>query len=196
MITAIEQKITKAEVVTPDSAGEVDQMHEKLKRPSVLDGRTYKIKTPLSDHALYITICDMVVGGQVLPREIFINSKNMMHYQWTVALTRVISAVFRKGGEIAFLVEELKSVSDPNGGYFKPGGVYMPSLVAEIGHILETHLVGLGIIEKAEEQAHKAPESVSEQQEPRGEICGKCGSVRTMRDGCLTCSGCGDSHCG
>ena len=119
----------------------VVQMHERVERPERLIGSTYKIKTPLSDHALYVTINDIVLNPETpyekrRPFEIFINSKNMDHFQWIVALTRIISAVFRKGGDVIFLVEELRSVFDPQGGYFKPGGKYTPSLVAEIGDAL------------------------------------------------------------
>ena len=117
-------------------------MHEKLERPEMLLGSTYKIKTPLSEHALYITVNDIVLNEgteheQRRPFEIFINSKNMEHFQWVLALTRIISAVFRKGGDVTVLVEELRSVFDPSGGYFKKGGKFMPSLVAEIGEVIK-----------------------------------------------------------
>ena len=133
----------------------VIQMHEKLERPEVLIGATYKIKSPLVEHALYITINDIVLNAGTefemrRPFEIFINSKNMDHFQWIVALTRIMSAVFRKGGDVTFLVEELKAVFDPRGGYFKAGGVYMPSIVAEIGNIIEAHLRMIGMIKDAE----------------------------------------------
>src|SRR3569832_67633 len=119
----------------------VIRMHEEIKRPDVLIGSTYKIKTPVSDHAMYVTINDIVLNEdteyeQRRPFEIFINSKNLDHFQWIVALTRIISAVFRKGGDTTFLDEELQAVFDPRGGYIKQGGKYMPSLVAEIGDAL------------------------------------------------------------
>ena len=122
-------------------SADVIQMHEQLERPEQLAGSTYKIKTPLSDHALYVTINDIVLNPGTehelrRPFEIFINSKNMEHFQWIVALTRIISAVFRKGGDVAFLVEELHSVFDPGGGYLKRGGRHVPSLVAEIGTVI------------------------------------------------------------
>ncbi|MCH9674588.1 MAG: NrdJb [Gammaproteobacteria bacterium] len=139
---------------TPPKA-EVIQMHEKLERPEMLLGSTYKLKTPLSEHALYVTINDVVLNAgteheQRRPFEVFINSKNMEHFQWIVALTRIISAVFRKGGDVTFLVEELHSVFDPRGGYFKKGGKYMPSLVAEIGDAIEIHLTSIGLLKKPE----------------------------------------------
>src|SRR5690554_1713963 len=153
MTTKINQKIIgvsvkRAAEVTPEP---IEQMHEKFERPDMLTGATYKIKTPLSDHALYITINDVVLNVGTdhetrRPFEIFINSKNMEHFQWVVALTRVISAVFRKGGDVSFLIEELRSVYDPNGGYYKKGGVFMPSLVAEIGAIIERHMTVIGLI--------------------------------------------------
>ena len=130
---------------------EVIQMHERVERPEMLVGSTYKIKTPLSEHALYVTINDVILNPGTehelrRPFEIFINSKNMEHFQWIVALTLIISAVFRKGGDVTFLVDELRSVFDPKGGYFKKGGRYMPSLVAEIGDAIESHLRAIGLI--------------------------------------------------
>ena len=140
---------------SPPPKGDVIQMHEKLERPEMLLGSTYKIKTPLSEHALYVTINDIVLNTkteheQRRPFEIFINSKNMEHFQWIVALTLIISAVFRKGGDVTFLVEELRSVFDPRGGYFKKGGKYMPSLVAEIGDAIESHLLRIGLLRERE----------------------------------------------
>ena len=130
---------------------EVIQMHERLERPEVLIGSTYKIKSPLVEHAMYVTINDVVLNAgtaheQRRPFEVFINSKNMDHFQWIVALTRIMSAVFRKGGDVTFLVEEMKAVFDPRGGYFKAGGVYMPSIVAEIGAVVEDHMKSIGLI--------------------------------------------------
>jgi hypothetical protein len=134
---------------------EVIQMHEKVERPDTLVGATYKIKSPLFEHALYVTINDIVLNAGTehelrRPFEIFINSKNMDHFQWIVALTRIMSAVFRKGGDVTFLVEELKAVFDPRGGYFKAGGVYMPSIVAELGAIVEQHLKSIGLLHDPE----------------------------------------------
>jgi hypothetical protein len=127
------------------------QMHEKIERPEALVGSTYKIKSPLVEHAMYVTINDIVLNPGTAhelrrPFEVFINSKNMDHFQWIVALTRIMSAVFRKGGDVTFLVDEMKAVFDPRGGYFKAGGVYMPSIVAEIGSCVEEHLKTIGMI--------------------------------------------------
>ena len=120
-----------------DGRAEVIRMHEKLERPEMLVGSTYKVKTPVSDHAMYVTINDIVLNEGTehekrRPFEMFINSKNLDHYQWIVALTRIISAVFRKGGDVTFLVDELKAVFDPRGGYWQPGGKFMPSIIAEL----------------------------------------------------------------
>jgi hypothetical protein len=144
----------------PESApsvpmAEIIQMHEKVERPDSLIGATYKIKSPLFEHSLYVTINDIVLNAGTQyemrrPFEIFINSKNMEHFQWIVALTRIMSAVFRKGGDVTFLVEELKAVFDPRGGYFKAGGVYMPSIVAELGYVIETHLKMIGLLHDPE----------------------------------------------
>src|SRR4249920_3262207 len=134
---------------------EIIQMHEKLERPEALVGATYKIKSPLVEHAMYVTINDIVLNHGTehelrRPFEVFINSKNMDHFQWIVALTRIMSAVFRKGGDVTFLVDEMKAVFDPKGGYFKAGGVYMPSLVAEIGAVVEEHLKSIGLMHDPE----------------------------------------------
>ena len=173
MAIRIDKKITGYAVATPedkakaaeqpapapaaseDRGAKVIQMHEKIERPETLVGSTYKLKTPLFEHALYVTINDIVLNAgseheHRRPFEIFINSKNMDHFQWIVALTRIMSAVFRKGGDVTFLVEEMKAVFDPRGGYFKAGGVYMPSLVAELGSIVEEHLKSIGLIQDPE----------------------------------------------
>jgi hypothetical protein len=149
----------------PESApsvpmAEIIQMHEKVERPDSLIGATYKIKSPLFEHSLYVTINDIVLNADTQyemrrPFEIFINSKNMEHFQWIVALTRIMSAVFRKGGDVTFLVEELKAVFDPRGGYFKAGGVYMPSIVAELGAVIETHLKMIGLLHDPELDEHQ-----------------------------------------
>lgn len=228
MAIKIEQKIigysVKSQEHKPDKASEpqkmadVIQMHEKLERPDVLLGSTYKIKTPLSEHALYVTINDIVLNPgteheQRRPFEIFINSKNMEHFQWIVALTRIISAVFRKGGDVTFLVEELRSVFDPKGGYFKKGGRYMPSLVAEIGDAIESHMRSIGLLKGDELDEHQkrlvAEKRVQLGAEGHGarpqrtefpddaELCKKCQTKAVVRmDGCNTCLACGDSKCG
>jgi hypothetical protein len=136
------------------------QMHERIERPEVLIGSTYKIKSPLVEHAFYVTINDIVLNANTehelrRPFEIFINSKSMEHFQWIVALTRIMSAVFRKGGDVTFIVEEMKAVFDPRGGYFKAGGVYMPSLVAELGSIVEEHMKSIGLLHDPEMSAHQ-----------------------------------------
>ena len=129
--------------------------------PRILIGSTYKIKTPVSDHAMYVTINDIVLNEgteheQRRPFEIFINSKNLDHYQWIVALTRIISAVFRKGGDVTFLVEELKAVFDPRGGYWQAGGKFMPSIIAELGYVIEKHLQKIGLLRSPEMDEHRA----------------------------------------
>jgi hypothetical protein len=159
-----ERVVAPAEVPesVPDkpAGAEVIQMHESVERPSTLIGATYTIKSPLVEHALYVTVNDIVLNAGTphelrRPFEVFINSKNMDHFQWIVALTRIMSAVFRKGGDVTFLVEELKAVFDPRGGYFKAGGVYMPSIVAEIGCVIETHLKTIGLLQDPEMSAEQ-----------------------------------------
>jgi hypothetical protein len=144
-----------APVMEEPATAEVIHMHEKVERPDQLIGATYKIKSPLVEHALYVTINDIVLNPGTehelrRPFEIFVNSKSMEHFQWIVALTRIMSAVFRKGGDVTFLVEELKAVFDPRGGYFKAGGIYMPSIVAELGAVIERHMKMIGLIHDPE----------------------------------------------
>lgn len=195
------------------AATAVVHMHEKLERPEILAGSTYKVKTPLSEHALYITINDIVLNQgteheQRRPFEIFINSKNMDHFQWVVALTRVISAVFRKGGDATFLVEELKGVFDPKGGYFKRGGRFMPSLVAEIGEVIEHHMKSIGLLPReildprqrayiaARRQALANNDEAGDDYPASAQLCGKCHTRAVVySDGCNTCLSCGDSKC-
>ena len=141
-------------------SADVIQMHERIERPEVLIGSTYKIKSPLVEHAMYVTINDIVLNAGAehehrRPFEVFINCKSMEHFQWIVALTRIMSAVFRKGGDVTFLVEEMKAVFDPRGGYFKAGGVYMPSIVAEIGAVIEDHMKLIGLIKDPELDVHQ-----------------------------------------
>ena len=197
----------------------VIRMHEKLERPEVLIGSTYKIKTPISDHAMYVTINDIVLNEgtefeQRRPFEIFINSKNLDHFQWIVALTRIISAVFRKGGDVTFLVDELKAVFDPRGGYWQPGGKFMPSIIAELGYVIERHLQFIGLMRKRELDPHqqklveqkraefearaKQTDAFAKTHFPEGaQLCGRCSTAAVvMMDGCMTCLNCGDSKCG
>lgn len=201
-MTKIEKQIVHAAVIV-DTLPAQESLHERMERPAVLTGATYKVKTPLSDHALYITINDIVLNPGTehearRPFEIFINSKAMDHFQWIVALTRILSAVFRKGGDVTFLVEEMRSVFDPKGGYFKKGGKYMPSLVAEIGDVIESHLTGLGLMQRDTSLAEAAKAMVAEKQEKVGnqQQCAKCQEYAVIvMDGCMTCTNCGDSKC-
>ncbi|TPG04008.1 NrdJb [Rhodanobacter glycinis] len=246
MAIKIDKKITGYNVVKPEDKvaatpvtaaapkeprqAEVIQMHESVERPETLVGSTFKVKSPLFEHALYVTINDIVLNAGTphelrRPFEIFINSKNMDHFQWIVALTRILSAVFRKGGDVTFIVEELKAVFDPRGGYFKSGGIYMPSIVAEIGAVIEQHMKNIGLIHDPEmdeatrkliaekraayEQAGpKKNTEVSATSSSKGEIndsgfppgatlCVKCNTqALVLMDGCQTCLNCGYSKCG
>jgi len=215
-----EDKAKAAEAKVAEAATNVVQLGEPLGRPEKLVGNTYKIKTPVTEHALYITINDIVMNEGTAqehrrPFEVFINSKNMEHFQWIVALTRVMSAVFRKGGDVTFLVEELKSVFEPSGGYFKKGGKFVPSLVAEIGEVVEQHLQEIGMLKKPGLDEHqqklveekkaeylekhaKSGEEVNEEGFPKGaQLCKKCNTKASIiMDGCLTCLNCGESKCG
>jgi len=236
MTIKIDKKITKYRVEKPEDKAATDKvpvkdleamrkeanvvwMHEKLERPEMLIGSTYKIKTPVSDHAMYVTINDIVLNEgtpyeQRRPFEVFINSKNLDHFQWIVALTRIISAVFRKGGDVTFLVDELKAVFDPRGGYWQAGGKFMPSIIAELGYVIEKHLQMIGLLKKVELDEHaqkliaekkaefelrsKQTDAFSKSHFPEGaQLCAKCSTAAVvMMDGCMTCLNCGDSKCG
>lgn len=194
----------------------LESMNEGIKRPEVLHGSTYKIKNPSSEHALYVTINDYLLNVGTVdesrhPFEIFVNSKNMDNFQWVLALTRLMSAVFRKGGNMDFVVGEMQSVFDPNGGYFKKGGIWMPSLVAEIGFVLNQHLLHIckaapeelaeHVVEHLEEKRKEFEALHGEEKDSSGfpvkaVLCVKCNhKAMVLMDGCFTCLQCGDSKC-
>ncbi|SPJ25370.1 adenosylcobalamin-dependent ribonucleoside-diphosphate reductase [Palleronia abyssalis] len=178
-----------------DNTGEVVYMSEPLDRPSELEGRTYKLKWPGTEHALYITINDLVLAGYRRPFEIFVNSKNMENFAWTVALTRMISAVFRRGGDVSFVVEELKAVFDPRGGAWMEGR-YIPSILAAIGGVIERHLVETGFIPAAGLFSRSEPDTEAAVVGQTAKACPNCGSFELrMVEGCMTCLACGHSKC-
>jgi ribonucleoside-diphosphate reductase alpha chain len=186
-----------ATVRPAQDGAEVVYLSEPLDRPAALEGATYKLKWPGSEHALYITVNDIVIAGHRRPFEVFINSKNMEHFAWTVALTRMVSAVFRRGGDISFVVEELKAVFDPRGGAWMDGR-YIPSILAAIGGVIERHLIEIGFIAgeglglKSDPQAEVVAIGA-----PKGKACSSCGSYdMRMVEGCMTCASCGYSKCG
>jgi ribonucleoside-diphosphate reductase alpha chain len=185
-------------------AGGVVYMSQPLSRPEALPGQTYKINWPESEHALYITVNDVVQDGRRRPFEIFINSKNMEHYAWTVALTRMISAVFRRGGDVSFVVEEMKAVFDPRGGAWMEGR-YVPSLLAAIGDVIERHMIEIGFLpSKERNQAHRmaqvvnlSPPAAGRLPGPRLRQCPKCGEAALIRsENCDQCTSCDYSKCG
>jgi ribonucleoside-diphosphate reductase alpha chain len=197
-VLTVSEKQTAPVSSQPVTGGEVVYLSDPLDRPAALEGQTYKVKWPGSEHALYITINDIVIAGHRRPFEVFINSKNMEHFAWTVALTRMISAVFRRGGDISFVVEELKAVFDPRGGAWMEGR-YIPSILAAIGGVIERHLIDIGFIEgeglglKSDPKA----ELLRVGEAPKGKACEACGSYDLrMVEGCLTCGSCGHSKCG
>ena len=161
----------RAPVLAAESTAEVVYMTKPLARAGVLEGATYKLKWSDSDHAIYITINDMpfdvpAAGGGVTTRrrpfEIFINSGNLEHYAWTVALTRMISAVFRRGGDVSFVAEELKAIFDPQGGRWVDGR-YVPSLLAAIGEVIESHMIKTGFVAARREQGAAQSEPLAAQ---------------------------------
>jgi ribonucleoside-diphosphate reductase alpha chain len=178
--------------------GGVVYMTRPLDRPELLPGQTYKIKWLDSDHAFYITINDLVQDGRRRPFEIFINSKNMEAYAWTLALTRMISAVFRRGGDVSFVVDELKAVFDPRGGQWS-GKHYVPSLLAAIGEVIERHLVAIGFMvpHEGEEAAPEAKAAAMAAEGVRARSCPRCAAPTFVKlEGCDTCVTCGYSRCG
>ncbi|SEW07213.1 ribonucleoside-diphosphate reductase class II [Aliiroseovarius sediminilitoris] len=181
-----------------DSGADVVYISEPLDRPQSLEGHTYKVKWPDSEHAIYITVNDLVLNGHRRPFEVFINSKNMEHFAWTVALTRMISAVFRRGGDVSFVVEELKAVFDPRGGAWM-NGKYIPSILAAIGGVIERHMVLTGFLEGEGMGLKTDPhaEVINLGNAPRGPACPSCGQYdMRMVEGCMTCASCGHSKCG
>ena len=172
-----------------------------LERPETVSGATYKMRWPGSDHAIYITVNDIERDGRRVPLEVFINSKNMGHYAWTVALTRMISAVFRRGGDVSFVAEEMQQVFDPRGGAWIDRK-YVPSLLAAIGGVIERHLRTIGFLEEQGPQgAPHAPDTAGgagEEVSPAaGGECPKCGAFAVVQvEGCALCTACGHSECG
>lgn len=180
-----------------DDDPDVVYMKQPLQREPVLPGFTYKVRWPDSDHAIYITMNDIIQDGRRRPFEIFINSKNMEHYAWTVALTRMISAVFRRGGDVSFVVDELKAVFDPRGGQWM-NGKYVPSLLAAIGAVIERHMIDTGFMKPEETLIVDAPEGTVDIETRSGlRYCPKCDAPSLLfQEGCHTCLSCGYSKCG
>ena len=198
-VTGSVLSVSESSETTPetDHGAEVIYMSEPLDRPQALEGQTYKLKWPDSEHAIYLTVNDVVVNGHRRPFEVFINSKNMEHFAWTVALTRMISAVFRRGGDVSFVVEELKAVFDPRGGAWIKGK-YIPSILAAIGGVLETHMVAIGFLEGEGLGLKQDPQAVMPAgASGKGKACSSCGQYDLrMVEGCMTCASCGYSKCG
>jgi ribonucleoside-diphosphate reductase alpha chain len=207
----------------PERHGDVVFMHKPLQRADVLEGATYKLRWPGSDHSLYVTINDIERDGRAegipsarrRPFEVFINTRNLEHYAWTVALTRMISAIFRRGGDVTFVVEELKAIFDPQGGQWM-GGRYVPSLIAAIGEVIEGHMIrtgflsGQGAADRETAAGRRAlagdaggrppespPEALMERHAAGGRACPRCGVYALhRREGCWVCDACGYSRCG
>jgi len=211
----LEQPTKQATPVDQGDAGPVTHLYQPLDRPEELKGATYKVRWPESDHAIYITMSDILDdSGRTRPFEIFINSKNMEHYSWTVALTRMISAVFRRGGDVSFVVEELKAVFDPRGGHWM-GGRYVPSLLAAIGEVIEKHMISIGFLQSPGTLNNEFPQAqvmtmgardnaLSENHSSGGDNtgtrmrqCPKCGQPSLIKqEGCDSCISCDYSKCG
>ena len=167
-------------------------------RPEELKGTTYKVRWPALDHAHYVTINDYVVGDTRRPFEIFINSKSVKHHEWIIALTRTISAIFRRGGDVTFLIEELQQVHSEAGGHWIKGH-YVPSLVSMIGDIVQRHFEKIGLIQVQEEDGEEMADNHTQWQGqlPAAEICPVCQAPALMHtSGCETCANCGYSNCG
>ena len=208
----LEAPVKRALPKDAGDAGAVVYMTRPLDRPEALPGATYKVRWPESDHALYITINDIIQDSRRRPFEVFINSKNTDHFAWAVALTRMISAVFRRGGDVSFVVDELKAVFDPRGGQWMAGR-YVPSILAAIGEVIEKHMIAIGFLDAPRDVARndiaKPARIVQALGGRAGEgrddggprtafrQCPKCGTPSLMRqEGCDTCTDCGYSKCG
>ncbi len=203
---AKERKAEIAALPAGERAGVV-YMAPPLERETVLSGFTYKLKWPGSDHAIYVTINDIERDGRRRPFEIFINTRNLEHYAWTVALTRMISAVFRRGGDVTFVADELKAVFDPQGGHWVAGR-YVPSLLAAIGEVIETHMIRTGFLQsdaarlplaqaKALTEGAQGGGAAAGERPVRLKLCPRCSSPDyTHREGCWVCNACGFSRCG
>ncbi|MEL6316610.1 MAG: hypothetical protein AAFR16_03105, partial [Pseudomonadota bacterium] len=204
VLSASDSAPRPAPETTPQPASSAEQLIDPLDRPETLPGATYKLRWPESAHAIYITLNDIEIDGVRRPFEVFINSKNMEHYAWTVALTRMISAVFRRGGDVSFVVEELKAVFDPRGGAWMQGR-YVPSILAAIGGVIERHMVSIGAMgadhRLTEDRAARTAAAAAETVRPGAPapslgVCPSCGSAAMhMMEGCATCSDCGFSRC-
>ena len=202
VLSAAPQPAAKPALPVPaPTDGDVVYMTEPLDRPPALEGHTYKVQWPDSDHAMYITLNDIESEGRRRPFEIFINSKNMEHYAWTLALTRMISAVFRRGGDVSFVVEELKAVFDPRGGQWMDGE-YVPSLLAAIGNVIEHHMMRIGFLKDDGDQllpAEQKRAAIMMPADPGSGLyrrCPKCSNPTLIRqEGCDTCTNCGFSKC-
>ena len=213
----LEKPMVSSTPADQGDSGPITHLFQPLDRPEELKGSTYKVRWPESDHAMYITLSDIIDdSGRIRPFEIFINSKNMEHYAWTVALTRMISAVFRRGGDVSFVVEELKAVFDPRGGHWM-GGRYIPSLLAAIGEVIEKHMITVGFLkpgssDRKQAQSRILPELVGAQPEEAlsksydissingaqpFRQCPKCGQLSLKKEeGCDSCVSCNYSKCG
>jgi len=188
--SVLSQNESGAQKEPVESNGDIVYMKQPLERETSLPGNTYKLKWPDSAHAIYITVNDIVQSGRRRPFEVFINSKNMEHYAWTVALTRMISAVFRRGGDVSFVVEELKAVFDPRGGQWMDGE-YVPSLLAAIGGIIERHMKEIGFLRSA------ITDDTGMVERHTDLVCPSCGETKVVfQEGCKTCHSCGFSKCG
>jgi ribonucleoside-diphosphate reductase alpha chain len=200
-----ERPAPKSTPLKPVERPGIVYMAPPLERDGILSGYTYKLKWPDSDHAIYVTINDIERDSRRRPFEIFINTRNLEHYAWTVALTRMISAVFRRGGDVTFVADELKAVFDPQGGHWV-GGRYVPSLLAAIGEVIETHMRRTGFLQsdaarasvpEEQRQVDAAGEGSGRRAATRRKLCPRCSSTDYVHsEGCWVCHSCGFSRCG
>ncbi len=212
MITLPKAGVEVKELIKVEE-GPIKATTKKNERPYVLNARVYKLKSVFVDSAVYVTITYIEEEGKKRPFEIFINSKDLTRAAEYSVLTRLISAIFRRSEDPTFILEELKSIYDPNGGRMK-NGRYLPSFYAEIADVLEEFFADIGLIKKRENKLKKITlfsfgssskkDSEAESQDPSDtpddnlRICPKCGQ-RTLKveNGCMTCINpdCGYSKC-
>ena len=104
--------------------------------------------------------------------------------------------MFRRGGDVSFVVDELKAVFDPRGGQWMAGH-YVPSLLAAIGDVIERHLIAIGFMGPRERLPIPEKLRAVVGEEPGGRSCPRCNSPSLIAlEGCETCTSCGFSRCG
>ena len=175
---------TRGSIFSSEAASVYDPSQVR-DRPAILSGKTYKLYWPPNEATFYVTIND---DGAARPFEIFISSTHAQYTEWTTALTLMITAILRRGGDVSFIAENLKQiVSATSSAWVK--GKYCNSLVAMIGETIELHMNR----ESAVIEAAPVEKSV----DALLSFCPRCGQKALIHsEGCGSCQNCGYSNCG